>query len=115
MLFYAFAMQCMSTLAIVKKETNSWKWPMIQLFGMSFWLMLLPFQLIKFLPNGMDSNFFVFSAALAAAFINFKWMPKKTKKESSAEQTVVVTKCCKSFNFPIFFYDLLLSNKKLYL
>ena len=31
MLFYAFALQCMSTLAIVKKETNSWKWPMIQL------------------------------------------------------------------------------------
>ena len=35
MLFYAFAMQCMSTLAIVKKETNSWKWPLIQLFGMT--------------------------------------------------------------------------------
>jgi ferrous iron transport protein B len=31
MLFYAFAMQCMSTLAIVKRETNSWKWPMLQL------------------------------------------------------------------------------------
>ena len=35
MLFYAFALQCMSTLAIVKKETNSWKWPMIQLFSMT--------------------------------------------------------------------------------
>ena len=35
LLFYAFAMQCISTLAITKKETNSWKWPMIQLFGMS--------------------------------------------------------------------------------
>jgi ferrous iron transport protein B len=35
MLFYAFAMQCMSTLAIVKKETNSWKWPMVQLFSMT--------------------------------------------------------------------------------
>jgi ferrous iron transport protein B len=31
MLFYAFAMQCMSTLAIVKKETNSWRWPLLQL------------------------------------------------------------------------------------
>ena len=31
MFFYAFAMQCMSTLAIVKKETNSWKWPLLQL------------------------------------------------------------------------------------
>ncbi|MBL6611833.1 MAG: ferrous iron transport protein B [Flavobacteriaceae bacterium] len=31
LLFYAFAMQCMSTIAVVRKETNSWKWPMIQL------------------------------------------------------------------------------------
>lgn len=30
LLFYAFAMQCASTIAIVKKETNSWKWPIIQ-------------------------------------------------------------------------------------
>ena len=35
MMFYAFALQCMSTLAIVKKETNGWKWPMIQLFSMT--------------------------------------------------------------------------------
>ena len=35
MVFYAFALQCMSTLAIVKKETNSWKWPMVQLFSMT--------------------------------------------------------------------------------
>ena len=35
MLFYAFAMQCMSTLAIVKRETNSWKWPLLQLVFMS--------------------------------------------------------------------------------
>ncbi|MFN4197661.1 MAG: nucleoside recognition domain-containing protein, partial [Flavobacterium sp.] len=35
LLFYAFAMQCMSTLAVVKKETNSWKWPMVQLIFMS--------------------------------------------------------------------------------
>lgn len=33
--FYALAMQCIATLAIVKKETNSWKWPLIQLFFMS--------------------------------------------------------------------------------
>ena len=31
MVFYLLAMQCMSTLAIVKRETKSWKWPMIQL------------------------------------------------------------------------------------
>jgi len=35
LLFYAFAMQCMSTLAVVKKETNTWKWPMVQLVFMS--------------------------------------------------------------------------------
>jgi ferrous iron transport protein B len=31
MVFYLLAMQCMSTLAIVKRETKGWKWPMIQL------------------------------------------------------------------------------------
>ena len=35
LLFYAFAMQCMSTLAVVKRETNSWKWPIWQLFVMT--------------------------------------------------------------------------------
>ncbi len=34
LVFYAFAMQCMGTLAIVKRETKSWKWPLIQLVGM---------------------------------------------------------------------------------
>jgi len=41
MLFYAFAMQCMSTLAIVKRETNSWKWPMLQLAFMSVFAYLV--------------------------------------------------------------------------
>lgn len=35
MLFYAFAMQCLSTLAVVKRETHGWKWPIIQLVFMS--------------------------------------------------------------------------------
>jgi ferrous iron transport protein B len=43
LLFYAFAMQCISTLAIVKKETNSWKWPMIQLIFMSGFAYLVAF------------------------------------------------------------------------
>jgi ferrous iron transport protein B len=50
LLFYAFAMQCMSTLAIVKRETNTWKWPMIQLFGMSliaYIVALIAFQILK--------------------------------------------------------------------
>jgi len=34
LLFYAFAMQCVGTLAIVKRETKSWKWPILQLVGM---------------------------------------------------------------------------------
>lgn len=34
LLFYAFAMQCMSTLAVVKRETGGWKWPIIQFLGM---------------------------------------------------------------------------------
>nr|WP_299339588.1 ferrous iron transport protein B [Allomuricauda sp.] len=50
MLFYAFAMQCMSTLAIVKKETNSWKWPLWQLLFMSvfaYLVALTAFQILK--------------------------------------------------------------------
>lgn len=50
LLFYAFAMQCMSTLAIVKRETNSWKWPMLQLITMSafaYIVALLAFQFLK--------------------------------------------------------------------
>ena len=49
MLFYAFAMQCMSTLAIVKKETNSWKWPTIQLFGMTILAYIIAFLTYQFL------------------------------------------------------------------
>jgi ferrous iron transport protein B len=35
LIFYAFAMQCMSTLAVVYRETKGWKWPLIQTFYMS--------------------------------------------------------------------------------
>ena len=35
LLFYVFAMQCMSTLAVVRKETGSWKWPTIQFVFMT--------------------------------------------------------------------------------
>jgi ferrous iron transport protein B len=34
MVFYAYAMQCMATLAVVRRETNSWKWPLLQLLAM---------------------------------------------------------------------------------
>lgn len=35
LIFYVLAMQCMSTLAVVKRETRSWKWPLIQLAYMT--------------------------------------------------------------------------------
>ncbi len=35
MIFYAFAMQCMSTLAIARRETKSWKWPLLQMAYMT--------------------------------------------------------------------------------
>ncbi|QNA44636.1 ferrous iron transport protein B [Lacibacter sediminis] len=50
MIFYLLAMQCMSTLAIVKRETRSWKWPIIQLVymtGLAYILSLIAYQLLK--------------------------------------------------------------------
>jgi ferrous iron transport protein B len=50
MIFYVFAMQCMSTLAVVKRETRSWKWPIIQLVymtGLAYLMSLLVYQLLK--------------------------------------------------------------------
>jgi ferrous iron transport protein B len=34
MIFFAFAMQCTSTMAVVRRETNSWKWPAVQFLYM---------------------------------------------------------------------------------
>ena len=50
LLFYAFALQCASTVAIVKKETNGWKWPIIQFVFMStfaYITALLAYQFLK--------------------------------------------------------------------
>ncbi len=50
MIFYVFAMQCMSTLAIVKRETKGWKWPIVQLLYMTalaYFMSLLVYQLFK--------------------------------------------------------------------
>ncbi len=50
LLFYAFAMQCMSTLAIVKRETNTWKWPVLQLVvmtGIAYIAALAAFQVLS--------------------------------------------------------------------
>jgi ferrous iron transport protein B len=50
LLFYAFAMQCMSTLVIVKQETKSWKWPLLQLIlmsGIAYIVSLMAYQILK--------------------------------------------------------------------
>lgn len=50
LLFYAFALQCASTLAITKKETNSWKWPLGQLIfmsGFAYIVALIAYQILK--------------------------------------------------------------------
>jgi len=50
LVFYAFAMQCMSTLAIVRRETKTWKWPLYQLFGMTalaYFFAFITYQLLK--------------------------------------------------------------------
>jgi ferrous iron transport protein B len=49
LVFYVFAMQCMATLAVVKRETNSWKWPLLQLLFMgvvAYLSALLVYQLL---------------------------------------------------------------------
>lgn len=50
MIFYVFAMQCMSTLAVVRRETRGWKWPIIQLLymtGLAYVMSWIVFQLFK--------------------------------------------------------------------
>jgi len=50
LVFYTFAMQCMSTLAVVKRETKSWRWPLIQLSYMTtlaYVSALIVYQVLK--------------------------------------------------------------------
>ena len=50
MLFYAFAMQCMSTVAVVFRETKTWRWPLIQIVYMTalaYVASLIAYQLLK--------------------------------------------------------------------
>ncbi len=47
LVFFAFAMQCMSTMAVVRRETNSWKWPVLQfayMTGLAYVAALMVFQ-----------------------------------------------------------------------
>lgn len=50
LIFYVLAMQCMSTLAVVKRETRSWKWPLIQLVymtGLAYFLSWFVYVIFK--------------------------------------------------------------------
>jgi ferrous iron transport protein B len=50
MIFYVFAMQCMSTLAVVRRETRSWKWPIIQFIymtGLAYVMSLIAYLILK--------------------------------------------------------------------
>jgi ferrous iron transport protein B len=49
MLFYAFSMQCMSTMAVVRRETGSWKWPLIQFAFMGVLAYISSFLVYRFL------------------------------------------------------------------
>jgi len=49
LVFYTFAMQCMSTLAIVKRETKGWRWPLAQLVymtGLAYFSALIVYQVL---------------------------------------------------------------------
>ena len=50
MVFYAFAMQCMSTVAVVYRETKSWKWPLIQtayMTGLAYLSAFIVYQILS--------------------------------------------------------------------
>ncbi|MGO3307637.1 MAG: ferrous iron transporter B, partial [Sphingobacterium sp.] len=50
LLFYAFAMQCMSTIATVKRETGSWKWTIFQtvmMTGVAYIFAFIAYQTLK--------------------------------------------------------------------
>lgn len=50
MVFYVFAMQCISTLAVVKRETKSWKWPILQtiyMTGLAYLMAFITYQILS--------------------------------------------------------------------
>ncbi|WP_294301151.1 ferrous iron transport protein B [uncultured Chryseobacterium sp.] len=50
LLFYAFAMQCISTLAVVYRETKSWKWTGLQvamMTGLAYFVSMIAYQILK--------------------------------------------------------------------
>jgi ferrous iron transport protein B len=52
LIFYVYAMQCLSTLAVVRRELNTWKWPLFMLIyqtGVAYGAALIVFRLGKLL------------------------------------------------------------------
>jgi ferrous iron transport protein B len=50
MIFYVLSLQCMSTLAVAKRETKTWKWPIVMLLymtGLAYLMSLIVYQLMK--------------------------------------------------------------------
>jgi len=47
MVFYVFAMQCMSTVAVVRRETNTWRWPLFQIAYMTGFAWIASFVLYQ--------------------------------------------------------------------
>jgi ferrous iron transport protein B len=48
--FYAFAMQCVSTLAVVYRETKSWKWTgfqVVMMTGLAYFVSMIVYQILK--------------------------------------------------------------------
>lgn len=49
MVFYVYALQCMATVAVVQKETKSWKWAVLQVVAMGLWAYIMAFITFKLL------------------------------------------------------------------
>ena len=50
LIFYAFAMQCISTIAVVYRETKSWKWtaiPLVCMSGLAYFVSMIAYQILK--------------------------------------------------------------------
>ncbi len=55
LVFYILAAQCLSTTAVVRRETNSWKWPLFQIFymtGLAYVAALIVYQTLRHFGHG---------------------------------------------------------------
>ena len=48
MVFYVYAAQCVATFAVVRTETNTWKWPLFMIFYMTFLAYIISFIIFQF-------------------------------------------------------------------